>query len=153
MKAFWLPSKTPSAERKAEKPDGEIKCPTTLKKLRMKDLLEVKWTRVPKAEDSERYMCPITFKTFTNTTQIIILKPSGDAISEEAYKRVVEKEGGYNGKKVKGVIRLQKGGSGFAGSGTQVESKRHFSLGAGSGLADSRGQARGATSHFGLKFN
>ena len=36
MKAFWLPSKTPTAERKAEKPDTDTKCPTTLKKLRLK---------------------------------------------------------------------------------------------------------------------
>jgi len=36
MKAFWLPSKTPNESRRAEKPDGDTKCPTTLKKLRMK---------------------------------------------------------------------------------------------------------------------
>ena len=37
--------------------------------------------------------------------------------------------------------------------GTQVESKTEFMLGAGSGLADGRGQNRGATSKFGLRFN
>ena len=51
------------------------------------------------------------------------------------------------------MIRLQRGGSGFAGSGTQVESKTEVMLGAGSGLADGRGQNRGATSKFGLRFN
>ena len=153
MKAFWLPSKTPTAERRAEKPNTDTTCPSTGKKLRLKDLLEVKWTPVSKGETSGRYMCPITFKTFTNTTQVLVLKPGGQAISEEAYKRVVEKEGKYEGKKVKGVIRLQKGGCGFAASGTQVESKAEFLLGAGSGMADSRGQHRGAKSRFGLSFN
>lgn len=155
MKAFWLPSKTPTAELTVEKPDTDTKCPTMLKKLRLKDLVEVKWTKVPAGEPG-RYMCPILYKTFTNTTQIVILKPTGDAISEEAYRKCVEKEGSYNGKRIKGskdVIKLQKGGCGFAASGTQVESKHAFSLGLGSGMQDLRGQHRGATSHFGLKFN
>lgn len=152
MKAFWLPSKTPTAERRVEKPLAETTCPTTLKKLRMKDLLDVKWTPVPKSETSGRYMCPITFKTFTNATQVLVLKPGGQAVSEDGFKRVVEKEGKFEGKRVKGVIRLQKGGCGFAASGTQVESKKEFLVGAGSGLADSRGQHRGATSKFGLVF-
>jgi nitric oxide synthase-interacting protein len=59
----------------------------------------------------------------------------------------------YDGRKVTGVIKLQKGGSGYAGSGTQVESKAYNMLGTGSGLADSRGQKRGGASRFGLKFN
>jgi hypothetical protein len=42
-----------------------------LKKLRMKDLLPVKWTPVSKGETDGKYMCPITFKTFTNVTQIV----------------------------------------------------------------------------------
>lgn len=155
MKAFWLPSKTPTAEIKAEKPDTDTKCPTTLKKLRLKDLLSVKWTRVRKGEETggSRYMCPVTFKTYTNSTKIVVLKPSGHAVSEEAWLKVVKGEGNYDGHRVKGVIKLQRGGSGFAGSGTQVESKTEFMLGAGSGLADGRGQNRGATSKFGLRFN
>jgi nitric oxide synthase-interacting protein len=66
-----------------------------LKKLRMKDLLPVKWTPVSKGETDGKYMCPITFKTFTNVTQIVVLKPGGQALSEEAFKKVVEKEGTY----------------------------------------------------------
>ena len=70
-------------------------------------------------------------------TQVLILKNTGEAISEDAYKRIIEKEGSYNGKRVrpKDVCRLQKGGCGYAGSGTQVESKKHFIVGAGSGRA------------------
>ena len=157
MAAFWLPSKTPTADARAERPDTDTKCPATQKKLRMKDLMDVKWTEVPKdgekGAEEERYMCPVTRKTFTNASQVMILKPSGVAVSEEAWKIVVSKEGAWDGKRVKGAIRLQKGGSGFAGSGTQVESKRDTLLGVGSGLADSRGQRRGGASKFGLRFN
>ena len=154
MKAFWLPSKTPNAERKVDKPETDTRCPATMKKLRLKDLIPVRWTKVRSGE-AGRYMCPITFRTFTNTTNIVILKTTGDAISEEAYKRVVEKEGSYNGHTVKpkDVIKLQRGGCGFSASGTQVESKHDFLLGMGSGLADLRGQQRGPVSKFGLRFN
>ena len=123
----------------------------------MKDLVDVKWTRAPESESephgTHKYMCPVTRKTLTNATQVLILRPSGEAVSEEAYKMVIARDGAHDGKKVKGAIRLQKGGSGFAASGTQVESKKAFMLGAGSGLADSRGQHRGGASRFGLKFN
>jgi nitric oxide synthase-interacting protein len=156
LPAYWLPSKTPTAEvRVGDKPDTETKCPTTMKRLRLKDLLPVKWTRVPTGADvdGERYMCPVTRKTFTNTTKIVVLRPSGVAVSEDAYEQVIKKDGAWDGVKVKGVVKLQRGGCGFAGSGTQVESKKQFSLVAGSGLADSRGQHRGATSKFGLRFN
>lgn len=156
MNAFWLPSKTPGADRDAaRKPSTETTCPTTSKRLRMKDLVDVKWTRAPESSPpgKNKYMCPVTRKTFTNATQVLILLPSGDAVSEEAYKVVIAKDGAHDGKKVKSAIRLQKGGSGFAASGTQVESKKAFMLGAGSGLADSRGQHRGGASRFGLKFN
>ena len=116
----------PRPERGEEggEPDTDTKCPTTLKKLRLKDLLSVKWTKVRKGEEigGARYMCPVTFKTFTNATKIVVLKPSGHAVSEEAWTKVVKDEGTHDGHRVKGVIRLQRGGSGFAASG-QVESK------------------------------
>jgi nitric oxide synthase-interacting protein len=161
MNAFWLPSKTPTADpNAARKPSTETTCPTTSKRLRMKDLVDVKWTRAPESESdrlsghgTHKYMCPVTRKTLTNATQVLILRPSGDAVSEEAYKMVIARDGAHDGKKVTGAIRLQKGGSGYAASGTQVESKKAFALGAGSGLADSRGQHRGGASRFGLKFN
>lgn len=136
-----------------KKPEKETKCPTTMKKLRMKDLVAVKWTKV-RAGESGKHMCPITFKTFTNATSIVVLKPTGDALSEEGYKTVVEGEGAYNGTPIrpnKDVIRLQKGGTGFAGSGTQVESKVEFEMGVG-GTGALRGQSRGGQSKFGLRF-
>jgi hypothetical protein len=34
--AFWMPSLTPEAEAKPERPEGDTRCPTTGKKLRLK---------------------------------------------------------------------------------------------------------------------
>jgi len=155
MKAFWLPSKTPEAEKRVEKPSGDCLCPATGKKLRLKDLVSVKFTFAPKdAGKGARYMCPLSKEVFGNTSKVVVLKATGDAISEECYKRFVAKDGVYNGVKIKPkeVIRLQRGGTGFAGSGSQVEAKRYAPVGLGSGLADSRGQNRAAGSRFGLTF-
>jgi nitric oxide synthase-interacting protein len=124
----------------------------------MKDLTDVKWTKLPPsaAEDAAsrwRYMCPVTRETLTDASRVVVLKPSGAAVSEEAYDKVLAREKEWDGRRIKGVVKLQRGGSGFAASGTQVESKKSFLVGAGSGLADSRGQHRGGASKFGLRFN
>ena len=112
----------------------------------------MKWTKA--TDDDSVFICPVTMKTFTNSTPIVILKPTGDAISKEAYDLVIKKEGAYEGKKVdpkKDVIHLQRGGTGFAASGTQVESKIETIIGQGSGRADIRGQNASAPSRFGLR--
>lgn len=154
LDAFWRVNGGVRDDLKHEvqKPDTDTRCPATLEKLRMKDLITIKWTKVRPGE-SGKYMCPITFKTFTNASIIVVLKPTGDAMSEEGYKTTVEKDGSYNGVSIrpKDVIKLQRGGTGFAGSGTQVESKAEFALGIGGG-GDLRGQNRGSQSKFGLRF-
>ena len=137
-----------------KKPEKETKCPTTLEKLRLKDLVTIKWTK-DRSGEAGKYMGPVTYKTLTNSTSVIVLKPTGDAISEERYKKTIEKDGVYEGVKIrpeKDVIRLQKGGTGYAGSGTQVESKAEFALGVGAG-GEARGQSRGGQSKFGLRFS
>ena len=158
LNAFWLPSKTPDAAiRLDRKPETHTICPTTGKKLRMKDLTDVKWTKLPPsaAEDAAsrwRYMCPVTRETLTDASRVVVLKPSGAAVSKEAYDKVLAREKEWDGRRIKGVVKLQRGGSGFAASGTQVESKKSFLVGAGSGLADSRGQHR-RREQVGLRFN
>ena len=47
---------------------------------------------------------------------------------------------------------MRKGGTGFSGGGGQVESKKFYHLGHGSGLQENRGEHRGAKSSFGLSF-
>jgi nitric oxide synthase-interacting protein len=156
MNEFWANSvnvdKVQNRVKMVEKETLFTKCPQTGKKLRMKDLIEVKWTK--SRDDEDVYICPVTMKTFTNTTPIVILKPTGEAVSLEAYDRVIKKEGSYNGKKInpkKDIIRLERGGTGFAASGTQVESKIDKIMGQGSGLSEVRGQNKSAASRFALR--
>eukprot|EP00238_Polyblepharides_amylifera_P001217 CAMPEP_0196571466 /NCGR_PEP_ID=MMETSP1081-20130531/1644_1 /TAXON_ID=36882 /ORGANISM="Pyramimonas amylifera, Strain CCMP720" /LENGTH=295 /DNA_ID=CAMNT_0041888429 /DNA_START=147 /DNA_END=1034 /DNA_ORIENTATION=+ len=152
MKAFWLPSKTPDAKVVLAKPDTSTKCPVTGKKLRLKDLVDVKWTPAPK-DSSCLSMCPSCKTCFYNATHIVVVKGTGDALCKECCA-MVEKEGNFNGKVVRkrDLIQLQRGGVGYSASGTQVEAKRFSHLGAGSGLCDVRGQHAGPRSAFGLRY-
>eukprot|EP00192_Tetraselmis_astigmatica_P014249 CAMPEP_0117675388 /NCGR_PEP_ID=MMETSP0804-20121206/15577_1 /TAXON_ID=1074897 /ORGANISM="Tetraselmis astigmatica, Strain CCMP880" /LENGTH=307 /DNA_ID=CAMNT_0005484385 /DNA_START=301 /DNA_END=1224 /DNA_ORIENTATION=- len=154
MKAFWLPSKTPEAEKTVDKPSSDVMCPCSGKKLRMKDLVLLKFTKVPEGE-SGRYMDPVTKDTFTNRSKLVCLKPTGDVMLEETYKKLVKPEGNFNGTKIreKDVINLRGGGTGFAQhDGDRTQSKKYFHLGPGSGLADLRGQHQGVPSRGGLVF-
>lgn len=76
MKAFWVPSKAPDARQVLSKPDASTYCPASGKKLRLKDLISVKFARVPE-EDSGVYMDPVTQDTFTNASSLVVLKPTG----------------------------------------------------------------------------
>lgn len=155
MKAYWLPSFTPDVKKTVNKPDSASKCPCTGKNLRMKELVSIKWTPAPKdAGGDAAYMCPLCKKCFGASARICVLKPTGDALCGDCCTNFVEKDGNYNGKSIrkKDVIALQRSGTGFIASGTQIQAKRFEHLGVGSGAADVRGQSAGASSKFGLVY-
>ncbi|KAG2433947.1 hypothetical protein HYH02_012492 [Chlamydomonas schloesseri] len=155
LKAFWMPSLTPDAGNKVEKPDSETRCPASGNKLRMKDLVTVRWTPVPDGEPG-KHMDPITKETFTNSSKLVVLAPTGDVMLKETFVKCVRSEGSYGGKRIrdKDVIELKTGGTGFAArDGERVQTKKYFMLGPGNGLRDLRGQHQSARSLGGLVFN
>jgi nitric oxide synthase-interacting protein len=154
LRAFWVPSQTPQTKDLMDKPDSSTYCPASGKKLRLKDCVAVKLTRVREGE-SGLYMDPVTMETLTNSTRLVVIAPTGDVVSEETYKKCIKPDGEFKGKRVgpKDIIRLQGGGTGYAGrDGEKAQVKKHFSLGPGNGRADLRGQHQGPRSHFGLAF-
>ncbi len=79
MKAFWMPSKTPEAQRLLEKPDMSTYCPASGKKLRLKDLIPIRFTRC--AEDEEGFAKdPVTKDTFTNANRLVVIKSTGTVL-------------------------------------------------------------------------
>jgi hypothetical protein len=79
----------------------------------------------------------------------------GDVLLEETYEKCVKPEGRYNGTAIKesDVVRLQRGGTGFAlHDGERVQASKFWALGPGSGMADLRGQHQGGPSKGGLVF-
>ena len=80
MKAFWVPSKAPDARTVLDKPDSNTYCPASGKKLKLKDLIPIKFMRVPEGE-SGVFMDPVTKDNFTNSSALILLRPTGEAFS------------------------------------------------------------------------
>lgn len=76
MKAFWLPSKTPEARAALDKPSLDTICPATGKKLKLKDLITVNFTRVPEGEEGFA-MDPVTKDTLSNANKLAVIKPTG----------------------------------------------------------------------------
>lgn len=77
MKAFWVPSKAPDARTNLEKPDSSTFCPASGKKLKLKDLIPLKFTQVPEGE-SGVHMDPVTKDNFTNASALVVLRPTGE---------------------------------------------------------------------------
>lgn len=82
LPSFWVPSQLPDAKiSKIEKPDPTVYCPISGKPLKMKDLIEVKWTLVNDPDDKKsliakenRYMCPVTHDILSNAVPCAVIR-------------------------------------------------------------------------------
>ena len=156
--AYWLPSShapepaAAPAQPPPAKPEHTT-CPVTGKRLRLKDLITVRFTRVPGGEQEAAFMCPISRDVFSSKSKLVLLRPTGDVLLESSYETAVKPEGTYKGVAVnpeRDVIPLRAGrNTGFA-SANNVEASKTFIVGRGSGLADLRGQGASARSRFAL---
>jgi len=132
---FWIPTNTPDAKPEIyDKPDTNTHCPFSGKKLKMKDLIPVKFTpldpnKALNPNDKEKYMCPITCKTLTNSIPCAVLKKSGRVVSMAAVNEIIKKDmlDPIDGTKIEegDIIELQRGGTGFAGNGVSLEVKKY----------------------------
>lgn len=82
LPSFWVPSQLPDAKiSKLQKPDPTVYCPLSEKPLKMKDLIEVKWTLVNDPDDKKsliakenRYMCPVTHDILSNAVPCAVIR-------------------------------------------------------------------------------
>lgn len=82
LPSFWVPSQLPDAKiSKVEKPDSTVYCPISGKPLKIKDLIEVKWTLVKDPDDKKsliakenRYMCPVTHDILSNSVPCAVIR-------------------------------------------------------------------------------
>ncbi|XP_051845764.1 LOW QUALITY PROTEIN: nitric oxide synthase-interacting protein [Antechinus flavipes] len=136
LPSFWIPSLTPEAKAsKLEKPSRVVTCPMSGKPLRLSDLISVHFTPVDGSVDrvglitrSERYVCAVTRDSLSNSTPCAVLRPSGAVVTVECVERLIRKDmvDPISGAPLtdKDIIPLQRGGTGFAGSGVQLEAKK-----------------------------
>uniref|UniRef100_A0A7S1RYV0 Nitric oxide synthase-interacting protein zinc-finger domain-containing protein n=1 Tax=Alexandrium catenella TaxID=2925 RepID=A0A7S1RYV0_ALECA len=123
-KSFWAKETTPNAApTELTKVDTATRCPMSGKKLKVKDLIPVKFEILDqKTFDSGGgrgfVCCPVSKHSIAHEP-VVLLKPSGWVMLESILKDIVypEMKCPVTGIKLKGkedVMKLQKGGTGFA---------------------------------------
>nr|XP_042130610.1 nitric oxide synthase-interacting protein isoform X2 [Peromyscus maniculatus bairdii] len=110
LPSFWIPSLTPEAKAtKLEKP------------------LDDSVDRVGLITRSERYVCAVTRDSLSNATPCAVLRPSGAVVTLECVEKLIRKDmvDPVNGDTLteRDIIVLQRGGTGFAGSGVKLQAE------------------------------
>ncbi|XP_063987344.1 nitric oxide synthase-interacting protein homolog isoform X1 [Diachasmimorpha longicaudata] len=135
LPSFWIPSKTPEAKAAPlKKPEKTIYCPVSDKPLKLKDLINVKFTEVKDPDDKKslivkeaRYMCPITHDVLSNSVPCAVIKTTGDVITMECFEKLIKKDwvNPLDGKVLKesDIIPLQRGGTGYSAVNDNLEGK------------------------------
>ncbi|CAI9760286.1 unnamed protein product [Fraxinus pennsylvanica] len=143
MKAFWLPSATPEAPAKVEAPSTDTICPEGKEKLRMKTLFPIYLTEDTSEQKKvcsldKSYICPSCKVTLTNTLSLMALSSCGHVFCKKCAEKfmAVDKVCLVCNKpcKERNLVKLEKGGTGFAGHGDHLEATDFKHLGSGSGL-------------------
>jgi len=141
LPSFWVPSLGPSSSTQApmKKPDTTIYCPMSGKPLGMKDLVDMKFKLIEDKSEEEnggkkkalivkdaRYVCAVTNDVLSNSVPCVVLRTSGSVVTAEACSKIIKKEmiDPINGKKMvdRDFIYIQRGGTGYAGSGVKLKS-------------------------------
>jgi hypothetical protein len=144
VKAFWIPAHTPGADAVVAKPStkGQVH-PWGSYPLKFKNLIPVTFTPVDASKGDQtvahhefenRFMCPVTFKTFGRATKACVLKPSGHVVHASVVEDYIKKFGTcpITSKpcRVKDCLMLKEGGTGFAAHGSEnVEATKFANAG------------------------
>ncbi|XP_062840832.1 nitric oxide synthase-interacting protein [Trichomycterus rosablanca] len=135
LPSFWIPSLTPEAKpTMLKKPSKAVTCPMSGRPLKMSDLITVRFTpldpsldRVSLLTRQDRYVCAVTKDTLGNSVPSAVLKPSGVVVTLECVEKLIRKDmiNPVSGENLaeKDIIVLQRGGTGFAGSGVHLCAK------------------------------
>ncbi|KAF4672481.1 hypothetical protein FOL47_000480 [Perkinsus chesapeaki] len=134
-KSFWTAEEMPEFQKDVKKPESLVpRCPMTGKRLRLKDLIPVKFeltdpSKGNNTDYSGMYCCAVSKKPITHQ-KCVLLRPSGVVIIEKVFDELMKKQDDprcpVTGKKLdlkKDVIHLQAGGTGFC-SHNKVEISR-----------------------------
>lgn len=135
LPSFWVPSQLPDAKHsKVEKPDPTVYCPISGKPIKMKDMIEVKWTLVSDPDDKKsliakenRYMCPVTHDILGNSVPCAVIRTTGHVVTMECVEKIIKKDWIHpltsEKLKEKDIIPLQRGGTGYALTNENLQGK------------------------------
>lgn len=137
LPSFWIPSMTPQSKKSAvPKPDKTIYCPMSGKPLKIKDLLDVKFTEVKDPDDKKslivkenRYMCAVTHDILSNSVPCAVLRTTGDVVTMECVEKIIKKDWIHplTSEKIteKDIIPLQRGGTGYSTTNNEELKAKH----------------------------
>lgn len=143
MKAFWLPSATPEAPVKVEAPSTSTVCPEGQEKLKMKTLFPVHFTEDSNEEKKSNaldktFICPSCCVTLNNTLTLVALNTCGHVFCKKCADKFIAVDkvclACNKACKERNLVRLEKGGTGFAGHGDRLQATDFKHLGSGTGL-------------------
>ncbi|ELU09087.1 hypothetical protein CAPTEDRAFT_223572 [Capitella teleta] len=135
LPAFWLPTLTPEAKGTVlKKPDEKVCCPMSGKAIKLKDLIDVRFTLIKDGDKRSlitkdaRYVCPVTNDVLGNSVPCVVLRTSGHVVTQECVDKILSKDmvDPMNGKPLtaKDIIPLQRGATGFSGAGVDLKAKK-----------------------------
>ncbi|XP_034254876.1 nitric oxide synthase-interacting protein homolog [Thrips palmi] len=137
LPSFWIPSMTPHSKKSAlPKPDKTIYCPMSNKPLKIKDLIDVKFTEVKDPDDKKslivkenRYMCAVTHDILSNSVPCAVLRTTGDVVTMECVEKIIKKDWIHplTSEKLteKDIIPLQRGGTGYSTTNEELDAKHN----------------------------
>lgn len=135
LPSFWIPSKTPHAKKTIlSKPDKTVCCPISGNPLKIKELIEVKFTEVNDPDDKKsliaktnRFMCAVTHDILSNSVPSCVLKTTGHVVTQECVDRIIKKDWLHplTGDTLieSHIIPLQRGGTGFSSVNDKLQAK------------------------------
>ncbi|XP_029364262.1 nitric oxide synthase-interacting protein isoform X2 [Echeneis naucrates] len=135
LPSFWIPSLTPEARpTQLKKPSKAVLCPMSGQPIKMNELITVRFTpldpsldRVALLTRQDRYVCGVTRDVLANSIPCAVLRPSGTVVTQECVEMLIKKDmmDPVTGDKLseRDIIPLQRGGTGFAGSGVDLSAQ------------------------------
>ena len=105
------------------------------KPLRIKDLIPVQFTPIDDGDKpmvaksaTARYRCALTHDALGNSVPCAVLRNTGHVVTMDAVEKLIKKDMlcPFTGIKLKesDIIQIQRGGTGFAGSGVELQAKK-----------------------------
>ncbi|XP_028310969.1 nitric oxide synthase-interacting protein [Gouania willdenowi] len=132
LPSFWIPSLTPEAKPTLlKKPRKTVFCPMSGQPIKMNELIPVRFTPLDSSLDrvalltrQDRYVCAVTRDVLGNSVPCAVLRTSGLVVTQECVEKLIRKDmmDPVSGQKLtdRDIIPLQRGGTGFAGSGVDL---------------------------------
>jgi len=130
INSYWIPQNLPThTPTLIKKPTMQVLCPGCSKQLKLKSLINVRFTKVKidSNRPKHRFMCPSCRKGLSNSSKVCALAKCAHALCLYCIKHFVAKDKQCpiceKKCKKKHVIPLKVGGTGFAASGAKYETK------------------------------